>query len=51
MCNSSLFVLTSAWKVVILDELGTLQCFVWRWDQTADTPLCQPRPSAWRQVL
>lgn len=51
MWNSSLFVLTSGWKVVILDELGTLQCFMWRRDQAADTPLCQPRPSAWRKVV
>lgn len=34
-----------------MDELGALQCFLWRWEQTAGTPLCKPRPSAWWQKV
>lgn len=38
-------------KVVVLGELGSLQCFLWRWDQTEDTSLCQPHTSAqWQAV-
>lgn len=37
---SSFIVCSSGWKVVILGELGSLQCFMWRRDQTAKAPLC-----------
>lgn len=48
---SSFLVPSSGWEVVILGGLGSLRCFVWRGDQTEDTPLCQPRPSAWWQAV
>ena len=48
---SSFFVSSSGWKVVILGELGSLQCFMWRRDQTAKAPLCQPRPPKWWQAV
>lgn len=30
----------SGWEVVVLGNLGSLRCFVWRWNQTEDAPLC-----------
>lgn len=50
-CSCRCCFFCSGWEVVVVGDLGSLQCFMWWWDQTEDTPLCQPFPTTrWQAV-
>lgn len=43
--------MSCGWEMVVLGELGNLQCFLWGRNQTEDSALCQSCSTEWWQTV